>query len=119
MRVMTLKKSTTKIYYSKLEGKLRDQVTAYLKTRRDIWFMKVVGNSIQKAGVADFLICYRGLFLAVELKRPDGKGEATTRQLLELKKVRNAGGIGVVIESLDELIQLLGELDHEHQTTNH
>ena len=71
------------------------------------------------ARVADFLICYRGLFLAVELKRPDGKGEATQRQLLELKKVRNAGGIGVVIESLDELVHLLGELDHEHQTTNH
>ena len=106
----------TKIYHSKLEGKLRDQVTAYLKTRRDVWFMKVVGNSIQKAGVADFLICYRGRFLAEELKRPDGKGEATTRQLLELKKVRNAGGMGVVIESLDELVKLLGEIDHEHQT---
>ena len=107
-----------KIYHSNpLEGKLRDRITAYLKTRRDVWFMKVVGNSVQKAGVADFLICYRGRFIAVELKRPDGKGEATERQLLELKKVRNAGVIGVVIESLEELKELLGGIENEDQAT--
>ena len=74
------------------EGKLKDQVKAYLDERGAYYFMPVqMGLG---AATVDFLCCVKGRFVAVETKIWPRK--ATPRQLLCLNAVQAAGGIGFV-----------------------
>lgn len=69
-------------------------------------------------GCSDLIVCYRGLFLAIETKRPDlplsdPKIQPTDQQLDFLKKVVNAGGIGFVANSVDQTMEILDEIDEK------
>jgi hypothetical protein len=74
------------------EGRLKDEVKAYLDSLGAYYFMPVqMGFG---AATVDFLCCVRGRFVAIETKIWPRK--ATPRQLLCLDAVRNAGGMGFV-----------------------
>lgn len=68
--------------------------------------MTVEGRTFQtgQAGRADLHACYRGRFIAVETKAP-GKA-ASPAQLRYLDRVRQAGGIAVVADSVDDVVQV-------------
>lgn len=96
--------------YNISESALRDKCSKYLKTVPDLWFFKVYGNGVQKGGVADFIICYKGKFIAIELKKPKDSYGITDRQRIELKKIKFAGGIAYAINSLDDLKLILDNI---------
>jgi len=81
----------------------------WAKARPDIWLMKVMGNSIQTGGIPDILACYKGKFYAIELKRPDGQGVLATRQEAQLRRIIRAGGIGVVVDSLEQFKEIFND----------
>ena len=62
-------------------------------------------------GTPDFLICYRGNFIAVEAKA--GKGKPTALQLLRLKEIREAMGTALVVNenNLDDLAYVFESID--------
>lgn len=97
------------------ESNLAKQVDLYLKSLgEDCWFFNVQGGASQKAGVPDRIVCYNGEFIALELKRPDGKGTVSPRQKIEMQKIDRAGGYTRVIETLEELEDLIWDIDHNH-----
>lgn len=59
-------------------------------------------------GVSDILGIYKGKFLAVEVKTPDGK--LSEDQQLFLDKVDEEGGNALIVRSVDELIEDLSNL---------
>lgn len=61
-----------------------------------------------QAGVPDFLICYRGEFIAVEAKF--GTNKPTAHQTEQIRKIKDAGGTALVIneKNLDALRRALG-----------
>ena len=59
------------------------------------WHLKTISNGMQRAGIPDLLICYKGRFIAVELKARNGK--ATPLQSWTLKRIRNSGGSAFVL----------------------
>jgi hypothetical protein len=59
-------------------------------------------------GCADLLCCYRGHFLAVEVKRPGGR--LTPAQASFLRAVEAAGGKALVIDDLRQLQEALDGL---------
>lgn len=67
------------------------------------------GGPFGQAGVSDWLICWMGVFIALEVKSDDG--DLTPLQLHFLKRVQAAGGIGAVIRGHDvkrlEAVRLL------------
>lgn len=83
----------------------------WAKAHPDIWVAKIMGNAIQSGGIPDILACYRGRFIAIELKRPDGKGKLDPRQELQLIRISKAGGIAKVIDSLDGFKQIFADID--------
>lgn len=89
------------------ERQLQDKTTRWLKNQRGIWFLKVFGSGVQTGGVPDLLLCKNGKFIAVELKRPDGKGRVHPRQNAQMRRIRNAGGMAVVIDDYDEFLKLV------------
>lgn len=75
---------------------LARRVTRNLKARaaagEPLWFLKVVGSPRQRGGVPDYLICYFGRFVAVELKHPTDRSSTLTplqrRERLRMVKAR-------------------------------
>lgn len=58
-----------------------------------------------RPGCSDIIACWRGRFVAIEVKR-DG-GAATLRQQQFMAEVRRAGGIAFVARSVEDVIQEL------------
>lgn len=97
------------------ESRVRDNIKDYLLSLAKLgqcWFLKVLGNGMQKGGVPDYLICYKGRFVAVELKKPVDSYGLSGRQRIELNKIERAGGvIGREITSVEELKDIIKSLD--------
>lgn len=95
--------------YNKLEKSVTKKCHDWLKSSRGIWYFKVFGNGVQRAGVPDFIVCKDGMFYAFELKREDERATTSSRQDIEINKIRKAGGKAYVIRTLEEMINILGE----------
>mgnify|MGYP000315855320 FL=1 len=73
------------------------------------WFVKFFANAFTPAGIPDVLSCYRGRFLGIEVKGGSSYG-LTELQKFNLKKIREAGGIGICVYP-SGWQQFLGVLD--------
>lgn len=91
------------------ESNLRDKVAAYLKSRPQCWHVKTLGSAMGRRGIPDFLICFLGRFVAIELKA--GKGTTTAIQDVEQAKIAAAFGIVAVARSLDEVKRILDNVE--------
>lgn len=60
-----------------------------------------------RKGVSDLIVCYRGLFLAPECKRPGE--DATEAQEDFLREVEKAGGVASVVRTLEDVEDMLEE----------
>ena len=87
--------------YPKKEGAF---VKAFMKEvdaqcdRRDIWWCKVHGEPMQRRGIPDIMICYKGVFVAAEFKiMRGGTLKVTPYQQDTLETVAKAKGISYVI----------------------
>ncbi len=75
----------------------------------NIWHYKHWGGPMGERGVADIIGCHQGRMIAIEVKRPGAK--ATSEQLNFLREVERAGGIGIVADNVDTVIEALGLKD--------
>lgn len=81
-----------------------------LLDRRGAWYVKTTGVGL--AGCPDLLVCYRGFFLALEVKREhDGAYGVTVKQAYELERIRRAFGEAYVVVGTDEVVPILNALD--------
>jgi hypothetical protein len=90
-----------------IETDFARRVDKFLKSKEGLWFLNTYGNAVQRAGIPDRLVCYKGVFIGLELKRPDGKGKESVRQQIEGSKIQQAGGIYRVVESIEEIEEIL------------
>jgi len=91
------------------EKKVKIKVTTLLKSY-GVYFFSPVTGGYGSSGVPDIVCCVNGFFLAVECKA--GKGKTTALQDLNIARIKDCGGIALVINELniDELDKLLGIL---------
>ena len=80
------------------EKKVKKQVRALLDELGAYYVMSVTGG-YGSQGAPDFLVCLRGKFVGIETKA--GKGKTTALQDLNLQKIRDAGGVALVIYETD------------------
>ena len=77
-------------------------------------YLKGIGAKVEKIhpwahnGVPDLLGCYRGKFLALEVKKPGGV--LSPLQQRELRQWAEAGAIAGRVESVEEVKELLSPL---------
>lgn len=76
------------------EKQFEQRVKAFLKNM-DCWTLKTWSNGVQREGVPDLLVCCSGHFIGVELKAENG--HPSRLQLWNIKQIRDAGGIGIVL----------------------
>lgn len=87
------------------EKSIENKIKAYLKTIDSLFFFKEHGGLYGTAGVPDIICCYKGLFIAFEVKTDDGK--TTALQDATIKRIRKAGGIAEIVRSVDEVKRII------------
>jgi hypothetical protein len=91
------------------ESRVKKQIRKILDTTRCYYAMPV-GSGFGNSGVPDFLVCHQGTFVGIEAKA--GKGKTTALQEDNLKRIRDAGGVAVVVNeaNIEQLPAMLGDL---------
>jgi Holliday junction resolvase len=92
------------------EGKVKDGVKKFLK-ERGAWFFMPVSNGMGQVGIPDIIICYKGVFVAIETKAPGKKANVTANQERVMNEIRLNGGFAFVVDSIDELKLLFDSID--------
>ena len=76
------------------ERKVKEKVVTVLKQHGAYYFFPAT-YGLGRAGVPDIIACHCGCFVAIECKA--GKGTTTALQERELARIRDAGGVALVI----------------------
>ena len=91
-----------------LEKDITNKILKYLKTQDKCYCFKEHGGSYGSAGIPDIICCYHGRFVAFEVKTE--KGRTTKLQDVNIRNIREACGVALVVRSLDEVKDALKEL---------
>ena len=92
------------------EAKIKKEIVAYLKSLGDkCWWAPYVQNGYGKSGVPDYLVCYRGRFLALEVKKEGGK--PTPWQTYQIAAIDKAGGRAEVVWSAEQVHELVNNME--------
>ena len=91
------------------EKKLENQIKKYLKDN-GAYIVKYHGGTYSKSGVPDLLVCYRGIFLGLEIKKSSG-GKVTELQEYHINQIQDAGGYASIICTMSQLFNLLSYID--------
>lgn len=78
--------------------------------KRGGYVNKNLGSMVSEPGIADLTACYKGFYLAIEVKVDDN--EPSRHQGIHCRKVLAAGGISVVVWSLKEVEIILDIIDY-------
>jgi pantoate kinase len=60
------------------------------------YYAMPIGSGYGNAGVPDFLVCYKGIFVGIECKANGNK--PTALQLKNLADIESAGGLAFIID---------------------
>jgi len=82
------------------EKNIENQIKTYLK-QKGAYVVKYFGTTYTQAGTPDLLICYKGKFIALEVKNETNK--TSSLQDIHLQQIKKAGGISAVVRSLEEV----------------
>ena len=91
------------------EATLIQSIRKYLATLPDCFFWKEHGGQYGTAGIPDIVVCYKGRFIALEVKV--GKNKPTKLQAATIDKIRQAGGTASVVRSVDDVRQIIEGLE--------
>ena len=89
------------------ESKIQASILQYLRSLPGCWPIKVM--TANENGCPDILCCYRGKFVAFEVKTAQGK--ATSLQVAQIKAINFAGGTARVVRSKDDVKYILKEME--------
>ena len=83
------------------EADIVKAILKYLKTVPKCFFWKEHGGMYGRAGIPDIIACIDGRFYGFEVKTEDGK--PTKLQESTIRKIKNAGGISLIVRSVEEV----------------
>lgn len=82
------------------EGKAKVKIRQWIKDNMPgSWRVSPKGGIFGKTGCPDDIICWRGVFIAIEIKSLEGN--PTPSQVNELNLIRQAGGVAAIVRGYD------------------
>ncbi len=90
------------------EKQLVDKIRQYLRQVQGCFSWKEHGGQYGTAGIPDIICCYRGKFIAFEVKV--GKNQATALQNITIRDIIHAGGYALVVRSVAEVQDVISAL---------
>lgn len=92
------------------EKRFEERIKKFL-TERGCYYVKYFANRNTKSGIPDILACVRGRWVAIEVKAATGR--ASELQLYNRRKIREAGGISIILypDQFDEFKRLILQIE--------
>ena len=90
------------------EGKVKKKAKEYL-TSVGAWYYMPVSNGMGRAGCPDILVCYKGNFLAFEVKAPGKVNNTTANQDREIAGINKAQGIAIVVDNVEQVMEVIDD----------
>lgn len=90
----------------KPESKLVDRIIKRLRELPKSYWAKLHGGMFQTIGLPDIVGCYKGKFVAIEVKVPGKEDTLTDRQELILNRVKAAGGRAGMATNIKEALMI-------------
>jgi hypothetical protein len=87
------------------ESVIQAGIVTRLERMEGVWIVKYPGGTHGKGGTPDLLICVRGRFVGLEVKREGGK--VSEIQKYQGEKIRSAGGIFEVVYSVEQAVKVV------------
>ena len=87
------------------EKTVTNQILKYLKAKPECFAFKQHGGIYGVSGIPDIICCYKGKFMAFEVKTP--KGKLSKLQEITIKRINEVGGMAVKVTSLQEVKDVL------------
>ena len=91
------------------EAKVKTKIKKVLK-ERGVYNFSPIGSAFGTHGVPDIICCYRGLFIAIEVKAPGKLGTLTANQAAHIEQIQQAGGRAIVADDVSKVVDLLDTL---------
>jgi hypothetical protein len=88
------------------EKDITRSIREYLRLQRGVWYLKVMGGLGQRPGVPDLLLCYRGRFIGIEIKKEGGR--LSNNQERERDAITAAGGLWIRAQNTADVAGCLG-----------
>lgn len=89
------------------EQAIQRVIIKYLKTIS--YVVKII--SATKAGVLDVIVCYKGRFIAFEVKTPDEKTNVSDLQQHNINEIIKNGGLAYVVWELNQVKEIIKGLE--------
>lgn len=89
------------------EADIVKAILKYLKTVPKCFSWKEHGGMYGTAGIPDIIACIGGRFYGFEVKTEDGK--PTKLQEATIRKIKNAGGIALVVRSVEDVKAVIAD----------
>ena len=87
------------------EKTITNQILKYLKSEPDCFAFKEHGGIYGVSGIPDVICCYKGKFMAFEVKTSQGK--LSKLQEITIKRINESGGMAFKVTSLQEVKDVL------------
>lgn len=92
---------------SQPEYRIVQKIKKYISSRGG-WVVKIHGGPYQDPGTPDMIVCYRGKFLAIEVKTP--RGVASPEQLATQDSIIAADGRAIITSSVDDVAAVMDSI---------
>lgn len=89
------------------EQLIQRKIIQYLESI-DTYVVKVITST--KAGVPDILACYKGMFIAIEVKTPKTQKNVSELQKYNLARIQELGGHTLVAWSVEQVEEFINGL---------
>ena len=94
----------------KSEQTIQSEILKYLKSV-GAYTIKVFAAT--KSGIPDIICCYKGRFIAIEVKRPETKTNVSPLQVANITMIINAQGEAIVAWDKEMVKTFIDNIDKE------
>jgi Holliday junction resolvase len=87
------------------EATLQTRIINYLNGAPDVWHTKIHNAGRGRRGIPDIIACVAGVFLAIEVKGPDGR--VSPDQNREIEALNRTGANTIVARRVDDVFEVI------------
>lgn len=88
------------------ESLIQKKIIAYLNSKGCYSIKTILTN---RSGCPDVICCYKGLFLALEVKNE--KGRVSELQKYHIEEIKKAGGVASIVRSVSDVKKIFKTID--------
>ena len=94
----------------KSEQAIQSDILKYLKS---VGAYTIKVSAATKVGIPDIICCYKGRFIAIEVKRPEAKTNVSPLQVANITMIINAQGEAIVAWDKEMVKTFINNIDKE------